>query len=69
MRGDSIDRLRAELLNLLQQQVEALEVEIYVGLTDRELREFCKRQGRIRDLKASLYPQPLCLPPTINRSR
>jgi hypothetical protein len=69
MRDDSIEQLRAALVNLLQKQVEALELETYVGLTDAELREFYKRQGRIRDLKASLNPPSLSLPTTINRNR
>jgi hypothetical protein len=69
MRDDSIEQLRAALVNLLQKQVEALELETYVGLTDAELREFYKRQERIRDLKASLSPSSLSLPTTINRNR
>jgi hypothetical protein len=69
MRDDSIEQLRAALVNLLQKQVEALELETYVGLTDAELREFYKRQEGIRDLKASLSPSSLSLPTTINRNR
>jgi hypothetical protein len=46
MRNDSVEQLRVELVNLLQRQVEALELETYVGLTDAELREFYKRQER-----------------------
>jgi hypothetical protein len=62
MRDDSVEQLRTELVNLLQRQVEALELETYVGLTDAELREFYKRQERIRDLKAGLGPPSLRLP-------
>ena len=62
MRDDSVEQLRAELVNLLQRQVEALELETYVGLTDAELREFYTRQERIRDLKAGLGPPSLRLP-------
>jgi hypothetical protein len=62
MRDDSVEQLRAELVNLLQRQVEALELETYVGLTDAELREFYKRQERIRDLKSGLGPPSLRLP-------
>jgi hypothetical protein len=68
MRDDRIKQLRAELVNLLRKQVEALELETYVGLTDTELREFYKRQERIRDLKASLYPS-ISLPTTLDRNR
>ena len=62
MRNDSVEQLRVELVNLLQRQVEALELETYVGLTDAELREFYNRQERIRDLKAGLGPPSLRLP-------
>jgi len=40
MRDDSVNQLRVELVTLLQKQVEALELETYVGLTDAELREY-----------------------------
>jgi hypothetical protein len=56
VRDDVIEQLRAELITLLQKQVEALELETYVGLTDSELREYHKRQKRIHNLKASLDP-------------
>ncbi len=59
MEDDSIEQLRAELVSLLQKQVEALEAETYVGLTDAELREYDKRQERIRDLDGSLDPNSL----------
>jgi hypothetical protein len=54
MEDDRIEQRRAELVNLLQKQIEALELETYVGLTDTELREYYERQERIRDLSASL---------------
>jgi ABC-type molybdenum transport system ATPase subunit/photorepair protein PhrA len=69
MRDDSVKQLRAELVTLLQKQVEALELETYVGLTDPELREYYRRQERIRDLKASLYPRSIGLPAAFNRNR
>jgi hypothetical protein len=68
MRDDSVKQLRVELVTLLQKQVEALELETYVGLTDAELREYYTRQQRIRDLKASLYPPSIGLPTATNRS-
>jgi hypothetical protein len=40
MRDDSVKQLRVELVTLLQKQVEASELETYVGLTDAELREY-----------------------------
>jgi hypothetical protein len=69
MRDDSVEQLRAELVTLLQKQVEALELETYVGLTDAELREYYRRQERIRDLKASLHPRSIGLPAAFNRNR
>jgi hypothetical protein len=69
MEDDSIEQLRAELVSLLQKQVEALEAETYVGLTDAELREYDKRQERIRDLDGSLDRSRLSPPTTANRIR
>lgn len=69
MEDDSIEQLRAELVSLLQKQVEALEVETYVGLTDAELREYDQRQERIRDLDGSLDPSRLSPLTTANRNR
>jgi len=51
---DRIEELRAEFVGLLQKQVEALELETYVGLSDVERREYYKRQERIRDLDAEM---------------
>jgi len=43
-----------ELFDLLRKQVEALELDVYVGLTDAERSEYYKRQERIRDLEAKM---------------
>jgi len=43
-----------ELFDLLRKQVEALELDAYVGLTDAERSEYYKRQERIRDLHAKM---------------
>ena len=67
MRDHRVEHLR-EFVDLLQKQVEALELETYVGLTDAEQRDYSRRQGRIRDLEANLG-QPLAQPPTADRSR
>jgi hypothetical protein len=48
------DELCAELVRLLDQQASAIELDIYVGLTDAEWREYEKREERIRDLNARL---------------
>jgi hypothetical protein len=51
---ERIAELRVELVDLLQRQVEALELELYVGLTEDERREYSKRQGRMRELDAEI---------------
>lgn len=43
-----------ELFDLLRKQVEALELDAYVGLTDEERSEYYKRRERIRDLEAKM---------------
>jgi hypothetical protein len=50
-----IEELQAEFVDLLQKQVQALELESYVGLTDAEWRQYHKRQDRLRDVEASLF--------------
>jgi hypothetical protein len=52
--ADRVEELRAEFVDLLQKQIEALELEAYVGLTDAERREYSKRQERIRELDAEM---------------
>jgi hypothetical protein len=49
-----LEDLRAEFVDLLQKQVEALELDAYVGLTDAERSEYGKRQDRIRGLEAEI---------------
>jgi hypothetical protein len=51
---DSVKRLQAEFVDLLRKQVEALELDAYVGLTDEERSEYSERQERIRDLDAKM---------------
>jgi hypothetical protein len=51
---ERIEELKAELVDLLQRQIEALELEVYVGLTEGERREYSKRQGRMRELDAEI---------------
>jgi hypothetical protein len=51
---DSVEELRAEFVYLLRKQVEAQELDAYVGLTDAERSEYNKRQERIRDLDAKM---------------
>ena len=52
--GESVKALKAEFVDLLRKQVEALELDTYVGLTDEERSEYYKRQERIRDLDARM---------------
>jgi hypothetical protein len=51
---ESVKELKAEFVDLLRKQVEALELDTYVGLTDEERTEYYKRQARIRDLDAKM---------------
>jgi hypothetical protein len=51
---DSVKELKAEFVDLLRKQVEALELDTYVGLTDEERSEYYKRQERILDLDAKM---------------
>ena len=51
---DSVKKLQAEFVDLLRKQVEALELDAYVGLTDEERSEYYERQERIRDLDARM---------------
>jgi hypothetical protein len=52
--NDSVKALKAEFVDLLRKQVEALELDTYVGLTDEERSEYYKRQERILDLDAKM---------------
>jgi hypothetical protein len=58
----NIERLRQEFVQLLREQIEALELETYVGLTDAEQRDYVRRQERIRELDATIS-RFLNLPP------
>jgi hypothetical protein len=51
---DHLRGLHTEFVALLRKQVEALELDAYVGLTDDERNEYCERQERIRDLDAKM---------------
>jgi len=51
---DSVKELQAEFVDLLRKQIEALELDAYVGLTDEERSEYYERQERIRDLGAKM---------------
>ena len=54
MEGYGPEKLHAELIRLLEKQVEARETAIFVRLTDVELSEYDKRRERIRELSAEL---------------
>src|SRR5260370_25374045 len=51
---DSVKKLQAEFVDLLRKQVQALELDAYVGLTDDEQSEYYGRQERIHGLDAKL---------------
>ena len=42
-----------EMIDLVQEQTEALEKQIFGGFTDKEMAEFEERQQRIRKLQNS----------------
>ena len=46
--------IHAELIALLRKQIEALERETFVGLSDLERYEYDARHERIRELNAKL---------------
>ena len=54
MEGYRPQKRYAELIRLLEDQVEARETAIFVRLTDVELSEYDKRRERIRELLAEL---------------
>ncbi len=54
MEGYGPEKRYAELIRLLEKQVEARETAIFVGLTDAELSEYDERRERIRELLAEL---------------
>jgi hypothetical protein len=51
---EELEKIRAELLALLRKQIEALELDTFVGLTDLERHEYDARHDRIRELNAKL---------------
>ena len=54
MEGYGPEKLHAELIRLLEKQIEARETAIFVGLTDVELSEYDKKRERIRELLGEL---------------
>ena len=53
---EDLEQIRAELVALLGKQLQALELDIFVGLSDRERYEYDARQHRIHELHAKLEP-------------
>jgi hypothetical protein len=51
---DAVERLQSEFVDLLRKQVEALELDAYVGLTDIERSEYYNRRERIRELETKI---------------
>ena len=41
-----------EMMELVEEQTEALEKQIFGGFTDKEMSEFEERQERIRELQS-----------------
>ncbi len=53
MKGEEI---QAEMIQLLKQQTEAVEKEVFGGLTDTEEQEYGERKERISDLQTPNRP-------------
>ena len=51
---EDLEQIRTELLALIEKQVEVLERDTFVGLTDVERYEYDARQDRIHELHAKL---------------
>ena len=51
---ENLEQIRTELLALIEKQVEVLERDTFVGLTDVERYEYDARQDRIHELHAKL---------------
>jgi hypothetical protein len=55
MKGEEI---QAEMIQLLKQQTEAVEKEVFGGLTDTEEQEYSERKERISELQTQLHIKP-----------
>ena len=55
MKGEEI---QAEMIQLLKQQTEAVEKEVFGGLTDTEEQEYGARKERISELQTKLHIKP-----------
>ncbi|MGH9498976.1 MAG: hypothetical protein ACRD3L_07510 [Terriglobales bacterium] len=53
---EDLTEIRAELIQLLQKQLETLDLAAFVALTDAEWDEYDARHNRIRELQAKLRP-------------
>ena len=51
---EDLEQIRVELVVLFQKQLEALELDAFVGLTDLERIEYAARHDRIQELHAKL---------------
>ena len=51
---EDLEQIRVELVALFQKQLEALELDTFVGLTDLERIEYTVRHDRVQELHAKL---------------
>ena len=51
---EDLEQIRVELVALFQKQLEALELDTFVGLTDLERIEYAAKHDRIQELHAKL---------------
>jgi len=54
MRRRKTEKIRKELQELIVKQTEALKAQTFGGLTDKEAREYDRRQEKIHELCARL---------------
>jgi hypothetical protein len=48
------DELQAKFIELVKEQTETLEKQVFGGLTESEMRDYRERQESIRDLQDKL---------------
>ena len=51
---EELEDIRAELIALFHKQLEALDRDTFVGLTEAERREYDARHARLQELHATL---------------
>jgi hypothetical protein len=55
MKTHNREKLRNELIQLAEKQINTLEKQMFCGITEAEQRKYEERQDRIRDLFSELH--------------